>query len=153
MATNPWLSGKPRDTEEIIRDGQSKMLKFFEIETTLRAQVKELCQPVFDSTREQQENYTQQQRSIGEIEERIAQLEDLFHEGKTKEDRFTEVKQQYRELNGERIKDISDLHVMFKHLENLVTDSLYKQEMKLKRLEFFDERLKDVSNEYNQIHD
>jgi len=37
MATNPWLSGKPRDTEEIIRDGQSKMLKFFEIETTLRA--------------------------------------------------------------------------------------------------------------------
>jgi len=59
------------------------------------------------------------------------------------------VKQQYRELNGERIKDISDLHVMFKHLENLVTDSLYKQEMKLKRLEFFDERLKDVSNEYN----
>lgn len=25
--------------------------------------------------------------------------------------------------------------------------------MKLQRLEFFDERLKDVSNEYNQIHD
>lgn len=30
---------------------------------------------------------------IDEIMERISELEDLFHEGKTKEDRFVEVKQ------------------------------------------------------------
>jgi hypothetical protein len=41
----------------------------------------------------------------------------------------------------------------FKHLENTVDDSIYKQEMKLKRLEFFDDRLKEVTSEYNYIHD
>jgi hypothetical protein len=79
-------------------EAQEMQLKWWDLETRMRKEVKDLITPVIEITHRQDEAYLVQQKDLDEIVERIGELENLFNKGKTKEDRFSEVSQQFRTL-------------------------------------------------------